>query len=436
MKLILLLLFVMSFEFEEKHLIMVRDEPHKLGHAIGMTKLTPMHSKWIIDVWDNNIPLQAHRGSYKTTAVTELGTIRRLLFFPDRRIGIFRNPYSEAKKSVDTIVKYMQTDILKALFYYAHGIVPKVVKKDKGLVIYNFKSTITKEGSLNAYGIHDPKTGSHLDDALGDDCIVMKDRTSQAFRNKTNDGIIEVQTNILDEDQPFKFLGTPWHKLDGWQHFKDPKKYDCYSTGLLDEKTIESKKKKTTKSLFACNWELIHKKGEDMIFSDPVYGRWDWTVPDVVGHLDAKYGGNHTNGLTFGASRPDGKIQMTGYMFEEHVDEVIDKIKNHYDKRRCTKLYNEQNADKGYLAKDLRKKGINIPEDANYHETWNKHNKIVALLKPHWNDIIWDENIDPKYMEQVVDYMEGQEPDDCPDSAASLLLRHFYPEIDESVLWD
>jgi hypothetical protein len=328
---ILLILIIMSWNFEDKDLITVRDEPHKLGHALGMNDLTPMHSEWIKDVWDNDIPLQAHRGSYKTTAVTELGTIRRLLFFPNRRIGIFRNPYAEAKKSVDTIVKYMETDILKALFHYAHGIVPKVVKKDKGLVIFNFKKTITKEGSLNAYGIQDPKTGSHLDDALGDDCITRRDRISKAFREKTNDGILEVQTNILDKDQPFKFLGTPWHKNDGWVHIPKPNKYDCYSSGLLTDEVIESKRSKTTTSLFACNWELIHKKGEDMIFSDPIYGKWDWTVPGVVGHLDAKYQGDHTNGLTFGALRPDGKIQMTGYMFEEHVDEVIDKIKKTKD---------------------------------------------------------------------------------------------------------
>ena len=55
----------------------------------------------------------------------------------------------------------------------------------------------------------------------------------------------------------------------------------------------------------------------------------------------------------------------------------------------------------------------------------NKHNKIVSYLKGRWPDIIWAHDCQEDYLEQVVDYMEKQEPDDAPDSAASLIRAEF-----------
>jgi hypothetical protein len=49
--------------------------------------------------------------------------------------------------------------------------------------------------------------------------------------------------------------------------------------------------------------------------------------------------------------------------------------------------------------------------------------------------LVWDENIQPEYMNQILDYMEGQEPDDCPDSAASLLRMAYFPDADYDDYW-
>jgi hypothetical protein len=57
----------------------------------------------------------------------------------------------------------------------------------------------------------------------------------------------------------------------------------------------------------------------------------------------------------------------------------------------------------------------------------NKQHKIQTHLLHHWQNLVWDINCDRTYRNQVLDYQEGAEPDDCPDSAASL-LANFYDE--------
>jgi hypothetical protein len=367
----------MIFNFTDNDLIIVRDQPHKLGWMLGYNKLSEIHSKWIIDVWDKKIPLMAHRGSYKTTSVLIVGAIREFLRYPDTRLGVIRKTYKEAMKPVNTIVKCFEKPELKGLYYYAHGIIPRVIKKDGGLVTFNFKLTNTNEGSLNAFGIEDIKTGMHLDEAFCDDIITLKDRISKAARESTKEGIRELTTNIMDEGQDVMFDGTPWHKDDGWSIIPKPKKYDWKKTGIFTKELIEKKRKGTTKQLFSINYELKHTTPDDAIFKDPVYGKWDYTLPSVYGHLDAKYKGDHTNGLTFMAKREDGRFQITGYTWPEHIDEHIKDVVELYQKRRCSKLWNEENADKGYLAKDLKKEGMKVDT---YSEHWHKHTKIVTFL--------------------------------------------------------
>jgi len=58
-----------------------------------------------------------------------------------------------------------------------------------------------------------------------------------------------------------------------------------------------------------------------------------------------------------------------------------------------------------------------------YQEGENKFVKIVQNLKTYWNLIEWADETDPEFMNQVMDMQEGVEPDDCADSAASLIRQ-------------
>jgi hypothetical protein len=55
-----------------------------------------------------------------------------------------------------------------------------------------------------------------------------------------------------------------------------------------------------------------------------------------------------------------------------------------------------------------------------------KHQKIVSYISEYWNDIVFTDDTDDVYLSQVCDYVEGEEPDDAPDSLASILRAAFF----------
>ena len=80
----------------------------------------------------------------------------------------------------------------------------------------------------------------------------------------------------------------------------------------------------------------------------------------------------------------------------------------------------EDNADKGYLAKDIRNKKERV---VSYHESMNKYYKITTYLKNIWENVIFIKGTDKEYIEQILDYNENADHDDAPDSCASLARK-------------
>lgn len=403
----------------------IRRNPHLLGNLVGKEKLTSLHSRWFFDTWfkESHCGLQGHRGSYKTTALTIIGTIHHLLFYPDDRIAIIRNRFTDAADCLENISLLMKTPELIAIFSLVHGIRPKTIVDRKEKITFNFKKTKTPEGNINAYGIDTGITGRHFDRIICDDIVTLEDRVSRAKRERTKNVLREIVSNIIDPGKQVIHIGTPWHKDDAWSltdTIPVPVKYSVYVTKILKESEILQKKQQTTGSLFAANYELKHVMSENALFTDAIYERWDYVKTGVVGHLDAKYSGEDTNALTLMYRRSDGKIHAIGFSFTEHIDQKYDFIVAKCKKYFCGTIYNERNSDKEFLAKELRKRGLIVES---YHENINKHVKIVTHLKKEWCNIVWDVDTDPEYMNQILDYIEGQAPDDAPDSAASLICQ-------------
>ena len=122
----------------------------------------------------------------------------------------------------------------------------------------------------------------------------------------------------------------------------------------------------------------------------------------------------------FNIKLKDGRIIGFGKRWERHVDECLAEIKAMHESLRLGSVSCEKNADKGYLAKELRNMGFmtNL-----YSENMNKYIKISTYLKKEWNNITWLESTDPEYINEILDYNEFAEHDDSPDSAASLLRK-------------
>jgi hypothetical protein len=418
--------------YSDDFLKIIAEESHKLGWLIGWDKLRDIHSEWIRYCWDSDEPraLQAFRGGYKTTSVLSVGIIRWMLFHPNDRIGITCKNFNAAADRINTIVSVMEKPEIRELFRYAHGIAPRIVRQREGRYQWNFKTTHTQEGNLTPLGIEGAITGSHFDKVLVDDIITVKDKISRAERERTKEMVHEIAANIVDPGKGSIWIGTPWHREDAWgeiNDFCDVAKYPISKFNFLGKEEAEKKKRLTTPFLYAINYELELQKDESLLFSDPVYSKgWDFSVRDAVAHIDAAYDGDHYCALTIAVPlRTAGKetwYQAVGFTYPGNVRDWYGEIVRLCRKYRVKCLYEETNADKGMSARDLTAKGLRI---RSYSEVQNKHLKISTNLYKFWRYIEWAPESDDEYMSQVTDYREGSEPDDAPDSAASLFREAF-----------
>ena len=135
---------------------------------------------------------------------------------------------------------------------------------------------------------------------------------------------------------------------------------------------------------------------------------------DGIAHVDAAYGG--ADGTAFTCGRRIGDtIYLYGRLWQKHVDTVMDVISTEAKRLRCSPLYMEVNADKGYLGREFRHMG---DETRVYTEHQNKFFKIATVLRKWWPNIVFLDGTDKSYIDQIMSYTEGAEHDDAPDSAA------------------
>lgn len=384
------------------------------------------------EVWlpNRHTALQAHRGGYKTTCITELGIIWRLLFFPNQRIALIRETWTEANSTLKTIATYMQTELIAELFRAMHDAYPRMTVQRDGRLTFNFKASITKEGSVDSYGVDTVPTGSHYDEIICDDVVTIKDRFSQSKRERTKANLQEIMTNILDPGKFLRSTGTPWHRDDAHQILPTPTLYDCYTTGILTPEQIEEKKKTTTPVMFAANYELKHINDDDAMWRNPRFEVWEpRQIKVVYSHVDARFSGSHYTALTLIAVRHDGTLLVHGKVFDKDVRAAQEEIWDICCRHNVAMMYIENNPDKGYTADLFRRPrrgsfGMFHVED--YHESMNKERKIETYIAEFWPRMAFTEHIDEDYLAQVMDYRPKQEPDDAPDSLASCLREAIY----------
>ena len=109
-----------------------------------------------------------------------------------------------------------------------------------------------------------------------------------------------------------------------------------------------------------------------------------------------------------------------GKRFSKHVDDCLPEIMAYREMYRAGSITCEDNGDKGYLKKELRKMGVVAH---GYHESMNKFVKISTYLKKHWSDILFVQDTDPEYINEILDYTENAAHDDAPDSLASIIRK-------------
>ena len=391
--------------------------PHKLGHLLGFTRLTELHGEWISKMILSNedITLQAHRGSYKTTCVS-IALAEIVILYPQKTTMFLRKTDTDVKEIIKQVAKILESETMQYLVMQLYDTELIMVTRTYSEIDTNLHYGAKGTPQLYCSGIGGSLTGKHFDKIFTDDIVNVKDRVSRAERENTKLAYQELQ-NIKNRGGNIFNTGTPWHKDDCFAIMPNPKRYDCYSTGLISDDELKKIKSSMTSSLFAANYELKHIADDDIIFASPNVSATLSDVEQGISHIDAAYGGADFTAYT-AALKKDGKFYIYGRLFPKHIDDILPEIFKIHDSLNLGKFYVEDNGDKGFLARDIRKNGYRC---IRYHENMNKYLKITSFLKFEWENVVFVSQTDPEYINQICDYNENAEHDDAPDSLASVI---------------
>lgn len=397
------------------------ERPADFGRMLGFVKLTDLHNDWIRRMLSDggDMTLQAHRGSYKTTAVGVALTIQLMLRGRENCMFI-----RKTEENVREVVRQVQRNLAhpasRALYAAATGRALTLATATATAVTTSAYVGLSGAPQLIGIGSQSSITGKHADRIFTDDIVNLQDRRSRAERERVKAFYHELKS-VLNPGGRIVNTGTPWHRDDAFSCMPPPVKYDWRDAGLLSEAQVERLRRELPPSLFAANYELRHIASERALFTQPpVFTDDAALLRDGCAHIDAAYGGGDCTALTCGARR-GGKLYLYGRLWRRHVDAALDAALMDCDRLMCAPVYCESNGDKGYLAREIARRGRRAGV---YHEKENKYIKISAYLRKWWPDIVWLRGTDPEYLAQIMDYTEDAEHDDAPDSAACV-CRYF-----------
>lgn len=392
------------------------ENPIKIGHWVGFNDLTELHNEWLRDFLfsTEDQTLQGHRGSYKTTVLSLFFAIHAIIK-PNETLLYFRKTGGDVAEIARQTANILRSGCIREIVRVLYGVEFKLLKDSASEIQTNLSTTIKGTSQIVGLGIGTSITGKHADIVVTDDIVNVNDRISTAERERTKIAYMELQ-NVKNRNGRFVNTGTPWHKEDCFTLMPKPKKYDCYTTGLISEEQLENIRASMSAGLFSANYELKHIADENVLFAEPKQGAAVSFIQGGTAHVDSAFYGEDYTALSV-MSYHDGKFYLYGRLWRRNVQDCYSDILMEYNRLLCGKLYNERNADKGIVARELKQLGIRtVP----YDESMNKHIKIVVYLKMIWNDVIFVEGTDAEYIEQICDYTEDAAHDDAPDSAACL----------------
>ena len=398
----------------------MREHPAQIGRWCGFDRLRDdLHDGWMRDMIDGkeDMTLLAHRGSYKTTCLSVSLAIK-LATDPMKNYIFMRKSEDDVKEIIGQVRKIILSEPFRYLTAKAYGEEygpVKLVQASSTAITTDVYAAAKGAAQLLGIGTSGSITGKHSDEVITDDIVNTTDRTSKAERDRIIRVYDELQ-NIKNPGGRIINTGTPWHKEDAISlRMPNVQRFDCYTTGLLDDEKIAQLRQSMEPSLFAANYELQHIASGNALFATRPPMTADVSlIYDGIAHIDAAYGGEDYTAFTCG--RRDGDtIYLYGRMWQKHVDTCLDAILTDCDRLRCQPIFVENNADKGYLFRELKSRGYTARV---YTEKENKYYKIATFLRKWWGNVVFLDGTDPTYINMILDYNDTAEHDDAPDSAA------------------
>ncbi len=394
-------------------------QPAQAARWCGLTRLTDeLHGLWLRDMLtgQEDMTLLAHRGSYKTTCLA-FAMAAMLLIYPKRNIIFLRKTDEDVVEVIRQVKMLMQTDAMQHLSACIYGRAVTLNRTDMFSVHTSCFGAMRGAAQLLGLGTGGSLTGKHADIVITDDIVNLSDRMSAAERRRIR-GVYQELQNIRNPGGRIINTGTPWHPEDAISLMPNVRRYDCWHTGLLSEGKLRQLQSAMTPSLFAANYELRHVATDGALFAVmPETGADPRLLRDGLCHLDAAYGGEDYTALTCARIR-NGRAYLYGRLWQRHVDAVMDDIQAECDRLLCGPILCETNGDKGYVARELRARGMMV---RTYAETTAKHVKIATFLRKWWDRVTFVDGTDRAYIDQILDYTPEAAHDDAPDSASCIL---------------
>jgi len=262
-----------------------------------------------------------------------------------------------------------------------------------------------------------------------DDGDKPSDVWSQVMRDKTHeyfDGTILTRLNdsnvaLLNNQQRLHMEDLTGYILDTYEDYDVMKKplVDNLGRCLLPNQYTEKRLIELQKN--QPRWSAQYQQEPVLLggmFGLPCYHKGDSDdIFDGIVHVDAGFSGSDSTALTIFKQVGDRFIGY-GRLWNSHIDDIKSEVYADVVRFRGGTMHFEDNADKGFVAKAFQDLGA-LVED--YHESRNKHVKIMLYAKEGWGEIDWIEETDPDYIKQCLNYTEKATHDDAPDSCASLL---------------
>lgn len=396
----------------------IKNEPYKIAQAVGFSDVKEYpHNEWMKSVISGtgDYTLLSHRGSYKSSCLSVDIALMMVLYI-DENIIFLRKADNDVAEMIKMVRKALESDVLQSLSIVLHGKRIEFVELSQTSITTNLYRSASGASQLLGIGLKSSITGKHAPIVITDDICNVTDRLSKAERERTKIQYQELQ-NIKNRNGRIINLGTRWHKDDVFELMPNHHIYDYHTTKLISDEQIEKIRDSMSPTLFACNYELKIIASEDVIFTNPQKGGDIAMVEQGNCHIDASYGGEDGTAFTI-CRKYGGKYYVLGKLFHKHVNDCLDEIIKLRKSLNAGRISCENNGDKGYLAKELNKRG---ERTHSYHEKTNKYIKITSYLKAVWKDVIFVAGTDEEYIDQIVDYNENAEHDDAPDSLASIV---------------
>ena len=395
---------------------LLRDEPARLGRLLGYSELSDgLHGAWMrmMIAGHDDLTLQAHRGSFKTTCLC-IALAVLMTLEPRKNILFLRKTEGDVAEVLRQVERILRHDAFQTLTAAIFGEPVRIARRSATELVTDVYAAPRGAAQLQGIGLGGSLTGKHADLIVTDDIVNMRDRVSRAERERTKAVYMELQ-NIRNPGGRIINTGTPWHKDDAFALMPHPQRYDCYRTGLLSDGEIRALRKRMSPSLFAANYELRHVAMEGLLFPEaPEFTDDASVLRDGIAHLDAAYGGDDYTALSCGR-RVGDVLYLYGRLWKGRVDEIMDEAVAECQRLMCAPLAVETNGDKGFLGREIRRLGLPVRM---YFEPMNKYVKISSFLRKWWGRVVLVEGTDPEYVAQIMEYSLDAPHDDAPDSAA------------------